>query len=89
MITYFVAVKDLGAQAFMRAAPVPHTNTAVRSFMDEVNRKPADGQTNDLYTHSQDFELYLVGEFDDSTGTFSNNKELPKLLSRGVEVKNA
>jgi hypothetical protein len=38
-----------------------------------------------LYKHSQDFHLYLLGSFEDSTGVFEL-METPKLITRGNDV---
>lgn len=68
MIQMIVSVKDTAAQAFGRPVFVPAIAVAVRSFRDEVN-KP--GSSEDLARHPEDFELYELGSFDDSTGVIS------------------
>ena len=65
MLQVIVSVKDTAAQAFGRPIFVPAIPVAVRSFRDEVNRKDS---TEDLARHPEDFELYELGSFDDSTG---------------------
>ena len=40
----------------------------IRSMADEVNRADA---SNDMYRHPEDFELYDLGVFDDSTGVIT------------------
>lgn len=80
------SLKDLGAQCFGRPMFVPHSNVAVRSFMDEVNRPPSPTQQNDLFSHPDDFELYELGIFDDSSGTFDLYSS-PKLLSQAKHVR--
>jgi len=67
MLLYIVSVKDRAADVFNRPFFVPHRNVAVRDFTDEVNRVSAD---NALNKHPDDFDLYLLGQFDDSNGAF-------------------
>jgi len=77
------SVKDRAADAYARPMFVPSVGVAIRSFSDEINRQADDNQ---LYHHSDDFDLYEFGEFDDNTGQFTLH-ELPKLLSLGKQVK--
>lgn len=78
-----VAVKDRAADAFMRPFFVPTTAMAVRSFMDEVQREAADNQ---LFHHSDDFDLYEIGIFDDSTGRIVSHDDM-KVLMLGKQAK--
>ena len=81
MILFAVCVKDRAADVFNRPFFVPHRNVAIRDFTDEVNRVAVDNQLN---KHPDDFDLYLLGEFDDSRGVFSNNE--PQVLVRAKDV---
>ncbi|MFM1820807.1 MAG: hypothetical protein RLZZ402_1166 [Bacteroidota bacterium] len=77
------SVKDRAADAFGRPMFVPSTGVAIRSFTDEVNRSDKDNQ---LFNHPDDFDLYNLGVFDDSTAVF----ELllpPEQLAIGKQVK--
>jgi len=78
-------VKDRAADAYGRPMFVPSTGIAIRSFSDEINRQAEDNQ---MYNHSDDFDLYELGEFDDNTGLFSLHEQ-PKLLTLGKQVKTA
>ena len=78
-------VKDRAADAYGRPMFVPSTGIAIRSFSDEINRQDNDNQ---MYNHSDDFDLYELGEFDDNTGLFSLHEQ-PKLLTLGKQVKTA
>ena len=78
-----VSIKDRAADAFGRPFYVPSVGVAIRSFQDEVNRASDDNQ---MYQHSDDFDLFELGSFDDSTGTFELF-ESPKLLTLGKQVK--
>lgn len=62
-----VSVFDRATQAYARPVFVRSEREALRSFTDEVLRvDPA----NELAKHPGDFELWYVGEFDDSSGQF-------------------
>lgn len=60
-----VSVFDRGVDAFLRPFAVPAVGAAIRSFQDEVNNPESP-----MYKHARDYELYLVGEFDDTSGQF-------------------
>ena len=77
-----VSIKDTAADAYGRPAFVATEGVALRQFQDEVNRASDDNQ---LYKHSQDFHLYLLGTFDDTNGVF-DLVETPKLIPRGNDV---
>lgn len=72
---------DHAAEMFGRPFFVQHPAMAVRSFSDEVRREAPD---NNLFTHPEDFTLYHLGSFDDSTGGF-HLPESPIMLSRGKD----
>jgi hypothetical protein len=82
MLQFVVSVKDRAADVFNRPFFVPHRNVAVRDFTDEVNRNAADNQLN---KHPDDFDLYLLGTFDDSAGTFAMEDQ-PIVLVRAKDV---
>ena len=77
-----VSVKDTAAQAFGRPVFVPTVSVAVRSFRDEVNRSDS---KEDMAQHPEDFELYELGSFDDSTGTIEVIE--PRLVARAKDLK--
>lgn len=76
-------VKDRAADAYGRPMFVPSTGVALRSFSDEINRQDPENQ---MYNHSDDFDLYELGTFDDDTAQFSLHDQ-PKLLTLGKQVK--
>jgi len=82
MNLFVVSVKDRASDVFNRPFFVPHRNIAVRDFTDEVNRVAADNQLN---KHPDDFDLYLLGTFDDSTGAFLREGS-PTVLVRAKDV---
>ncbi len=81
MNLFVVSVKDRAADVFNRPFFVPHRNVAIRDFTDEVNRSAADNQLN---KHPDDFDLYLLGEFNDNTGEFV--MDTPQVLVRAKDV---
>jgi len=82
MLQFVVSVKDRAADVFNRPFFVPHRNVAVRDFTDEVNRSAVDNQLN---KHPDDFDLYLLGTFDDNAGTFAMEDQ-PVVLVRAKDV---
>lgn len=59
------AVYDSASQTFGQPMYVIARGQAVRAFSDEVQRRATD---NALNMHPEDFELWLLGEFEDSNG---------------------
>jgi hypothetical protein len=78
-----VAVKDRAAETFGRPMFVPAIGVALRSFSDEINRNDPNNQ---LYNHPDDFDLYDLGTFDDSTAEFEI-KNNPELLILGKNAR--
>lgn len=79
-----VAVRDSAVQAFNRPFFVPTVAVATRSFADEVNRNAPENQ---MFAHPDDFELWVVGAFDDETGLFQSCEQ--RCVSRAKDVKQA
>ncbi|AXH75298.1 MAG: nonstructural protein [Microviridae sp.] len=78
MITFAVSVKDRAIDAFNTPIFVKAVGEATRSFVDECNNKESN-----LNKHPEDFDLYQVGTFDDSTGSFQPCA--PKLIARAQD----
>lgn len=80
MSTLFVcSVKDRALDAFSRPFFVPSVGVAERSFQDEV-RNPE----SEMSKHPEDYDLYLLGTFDEAMGTF--NCSHPTLMIRAQDV---
>lgn len=79
-----VSVFDTAVQADGRPLFVPTKGAAMRSFTDEVNRKAED---NPMWAHPEDYELYFLGWFDDSSGHLSGGVEGPVLCDRAKDLK--
>lgn len=74
-------VRDRAADTFSRPFFAKSSGEAVRSFTDEVNR-PAD--QNQLHAHPEDFDLYVLGLFEDDTGMFDVG--VPRMVCVGKDV---
>lgn len=79
---YYFAVKDLAVQAFGNPFLVRSSGEAMRSFQDEVNRDPKESP---IAAHPEDYELYKIGEYNDTTGEIVGLE--PELLARAKELK--
>lgn len=77
-----VSIRDRAAQCFSRPVFTQTEGTAIRSFTDELNREGAD---NELAKHPEDFDLYVVGVFDDDDGLFTC-ESIPRLLLKGDQA---
>lgn len=62
-----LTVRDRAIDAFGQPFFSVSTGGAIRGFADEINRV-ADG--NQLNKHPEDFDLFLLGEYDDQDGKF-------------------
>lgn len=78
-----VSIFDTATRTYARPVFVAARGAALRSFSDEVNTPRED---NPLNRHPGDFELHLLGTWDDQNGAFASLPQ-PELLVRGVDVK--
>ncbi|AXH75551.1 MAG: nonstructural protein [Microviridae sp.] len=83
MLYTVVSVYDRAADAFGRPIFVSSVGQAIRSFQDEVNRNASDNQ---MYGHPDDFDLYRLGSWDDSTGKFENLLD-PQQVAIGKQLQ--
>ena len=67
-----IAVFDSAVQTYGQPVFVAGRGAGLRSFLDEVNRVDP---SNTLNLHPEDFELRLLGYFDDERGTFEVPEE--------------
>lgn len=82
MKTFVLAVRDSAVGAYGRPVFVPSVAVGVRSFRDEVNRNSPD---NSMFAHAEDYELYLVAEWNEDEAVFTM---VPReLIARGKDVK--
>lgn len=83
MIHILVSIYDKAADAYSKPAAMPAKGVAIRAFSDEINRADPN---NALYNHPDDYELYVLGEWEDSTGEFKILNK-PTRLTTGQDVK--
>lgn len=69
-------VRDVKLDAFNRPFCAPTVGAAIRAFGDECLR---DG--TDMFKHPEDFELYQLGFFDETSGEFVNERKQISLAS--------
>jgi len=82
MLRSVVSVFDRAAQLYGQPVFVQAPGVAVRSFGDEVNRP---GVENQMHQHPDDFDLFLLGQFDDESGLFLVD-DGPSILARGKDL---
>ena len=81
MILRIFAIRDTAADAFMQPFFANTNAQAVRNFADVVNRKRED---NAIANHPADFDLYLLGHFDDNKGVIE--KTGPDRIVTGLSL---
>ena len=77
------AIHDSVAQAFNTPFFMHNAGIAVRVFQDNVNSD----DENNISKHPEQFVLFELGEYDDSTGIITPY-DSPKALHTGIELKN-
>lgn len=81
---HVLAIRDRAADVFGVPHFVASVGAGIRSFGDEVNRADT---TNPLYNHPDDFDLYHLGEYDDSNGVFYQTPDGPRQIAIGKDSK--
>lgn len=77
-----VAVRDRAADLYRAPFFVPSVGTAIRAFSDHVNSK----DDSDIVKHPEDFDLYLLADFDDESGIFEC-LPTPRQIAIGKDVR--
>jgi len=77
-------VRDRAIDAYGQPFYATSVGGAVRSFSDEINR-PADN--NQLAKHPEDFDLFLLGEYDDQTGEFDTTRPAQVAVGKDLIIK--
>lgn len=75
-----VAIRDIKADLWFNPTIVQTLGGAIRAFGDECAKPP--GDNNPLAQHPEDYELYHLGEWDETQGTFELLAK-PKQLAAG------
>lgn len=71
MRTYIIAIRDVIANVYTQPVTTPSLGAAIREFGDRCKDKTAG---NIVGQHPKDFELWVIGEFDDSDGKIEEYK---------------
>lgn len=71
-----IAVRDRQLNSFMRPFVAQTIGQAIRSFRDEVNRTESE-----LNKHPEDYELYILGTFDDDNGALHQTPDHPTQIA--------
>lgn len=83
-----VSVRDRAIDTFGQPVFVNNIGGAIRSFGDEIKRPHTAERPNQFNQHPDDFDLYLMGEFDDETGEFVTDGP-PRQIAVGKDYKAA
>lgn len=67
MISKVFSIRDTKAEAFLPPFMAPATGHALRSFMDACS-----DPNSTFYKHPDDFMLYEIATFDDSTAVYES-----------------
>lgn len=76
-----VTVYDRASEAFNMPQFVPTAAAAIRGFAAEVNNE----QNRMLNEHPEDFDLYRLGTFDQSTGLIEVDNA-PSVIARAQDL---
>jgi hypothetical protein len=79
MTNLIFAIYDKKAEAYLKPFMLKTKGEALRSFMDAVN----DEKTM-FFKHADDYALYELGSYDDTTGTYLQETE-DRMLSDKVK----
>lgn len=77
-----LTVKDRAIDAYNDIFAQETTAQAVRTFTDMINSDPT---RSNIARHPDDFDLYVIGHFDDQTAKISPLPQ-PELVVRGKDV---
>lgn len=79
MIYTVVAIKDRALDAFQGIFNVRAEGEAIRAFQDAINKNE-----NPMHMHPEDYDLYVLGTYDDNTGTIT--PATPKQIAIGKQL---
>lgn len=75
------SVFDNAAKVYLPLFQCQSEGVALRAFRDAVN-----SPSHEFSKHRADFALFKVGEFDDGSGQFVQDKTEPKMIATGLSV---
>lgn len=76
-----VTVYDKALGCYQPPFSVRAKGEAIRNFQDATNNP----QNNQLHLHPDDFELYIIGTYDDTNARITSHE--PQLLATGAQLK--
>jgi len=79
-----LAIRDRAIDSYGQPFYSASVGGAVRSFADEINRA---ADSNQLNKHPEDFDLFLLGEFDDQTGEFDTTRPAQVSVGKDLLIK--
>lgn len=84
MILQVLCVRDRGADVFGQPTFHLSVGAASRAFADEINRQD---DNNVMFKHPEDFDLYVLGIYDDGTGSFETGVPRQVVVGKDVVIK--
>jgi len=84
MNLFCMAVRDRAANVFGTPYFALQIGAAVRGFTSEINRA---AQDNNLYNYPADFDLYVIGTYDDATGVLTPETARQVCVGKDVAVR--
>lgn len=78
-----VSIRDRALDAFQTPWATRAIGEAIRGFQDAIN----DPKNATLHAHPDDYDLYVIATFDDSTGQIEQTAEHPKQIAIGKQLK--
>lgn len=81
MIHQCFSVKDLKAESFALPFFLPRIEVAVRTFCDALK-----DSSHPMHAHPDDYQLFVLGTFNDETGLFESLAQPRFLMSGQGEV---
>ena len=75
------SIFDKAAQAYVTPFFMHNKALAIRAFADNVNSS----EENNVSKHPEQFSLFCLGEYDDTTGKIEPRDE-PELIASGLEL---
>lgn len=83
MKLYVYSVFDSKSRCYSNPFYMANDGMAIRAFTDNVNNKESTS-----HHHPEDYSLYLLGDYDDTTGEIECKNETRKLLVTATQVQN-
>ncbi len=84
MILKMYCIRDRATDSFGNPMFMVSDGQAIRSFTDEVNRADKD---NNLYAHPDDFDLYVLGEYDSASAKFTSSGPVMLLVGKSAAIR--